>query len=59
MSIKIMLADDHQIMRDGLRSLIEKLSGMEIVAEAENGRSNRKRNYEQLHFIPVTGAINV
>jgi DNA-binding NarL/FixJ family response regulator len=34
MSVKILLADDHQIMRDGLRSLIE-----EVVAEAENGRA--------------------
>ena len=43
MSIKIMLADDHQIMRDGLRSLIEKLPGMEVVAEAENGRTAIKQ----------------
>lgn len=39
MSIKIMLADDHQIMRDGLRSLIEKQPDMEVVAEAENGHA--------------------
>jgi DNA-binding NarL/FixJ family response regulator len=39
MSIKILLADDHQIMRDGLRSLIEQQGGMEVVAEAENGRA--------------------
>jgi DNA-binding NarL/FixJ family response regulator len=39
MSVKILLADDHQIMRDGLRSLIEKQPGMEVVAEAENGRT--------------------
>ncbi len=38
MSIKILIADDHQIVRQGLRSLIEKASGMEVVAEAENGR---------------------
>jgi len=39
MSVKILLADDHQIMRDGLRSLIEQQPGMEVVAEAENGRA--------------------
>jgi len=38
MSIKILIADDHQIVRQGLRSLIEKASGMAVVAEAENGR---------------------
>jgi len=39
MGIKILLADDHKIMRDGLRSLIEKRPDMEVVAEAENGRT--------------------
>ena len=42
MSIKILLADDHQIMRDGLRSLIAKQPGMEVVAEADNGRAALK-----------------
>jgi len=39
MSVKILLADDHRIMRDGLRSLIAKQPDMEVVAEAENGRT--------------------
>jgi DNA-binding NarL/FixJ family response regulator len=38
MRIKVLLADDHKIFRDGLRSLIEKEPEMEVVAEAENGR---------------------
>lgn len=38
MNIRIILADDHNIMREGLRSLIEHEAGMEIIAEAENGR---------------------
>jgi two-component system response regulator NreC len=38
MSIRIVIADDHKIMRDGLRHLLEKESGMEVVAEAKNGR---------------------
>ena len=39
MSIKILLAEDHKIVRDGLRSLFDKQPGMEVVAEAENGRT--------------------
>ena len=39
MDVKILLADDHEIMRDGLRSLIEKQPGMQVVAEAENGQA--------------------
>lgn len=38
MSIRIIIADDHKIVRDGLRTLIEKEPGMEVIAEAENGR---------------------
>jgi two-component system, NarL family, response regulator NreC len=38
MKTRIVLADDHKIMRDGLRSLLEKLPGVEVVGEAENGR---------------------
>jgi two-component system response regulator NreC len=38
MNVKIIIADDHKIMRDGLRNLLEKESGMEVVAEAKNGR---------------------
>ena len=37
MSIRILIADDHKIMRQGLRSLIEKQGDMQVVGEAENG----------------------
>ncbi len=43
MSIKIILADDHEIVRDGLRSLLEKQPDMEVVAEAEDGRTTVKQ----------------
>ena len=43
MSIKIILADDHKIVRDGLRSLLEKQPDMEVVAEAEDGRTTVKQ----------------
>lgn len=38
MTIRVIIADDHKIVRDGLRSLIEKQSGMEVAAEANNGK---------------------
>ena len=34
---KILLADDHKIMRAGLRSILEKEPDMEILGEAQNG----------------------
>jgi DNA-binding NarL/FixJ family response regulator len=39
MGLKVLLADDHRIMRAGLRSLLEKESDMEVVAEASDGRT--------------------
>jgi len=38
MSIRVLIADDHKIMLAGLRSLLEKETEFEVVAEAENGR---------------------
>lgn len=38
LKIKILLADDHSIIREGLRPLLEKETGMMVVGEAENGR---------------------
>src|SRR5690242_18951705 len=38
MSIRILLADDHTVVRDGLRALLEKQSDMAVVAEAAEGR---------------------
>jgi DNA-binding NarL/FixJ family response regulator len=37
-TIRIILADDHQIVRQGLRILLEAEPDMEIIAEADNGR---------------------
>jgi DNA-binding NarL/FixJ family response regulator len=39
MTIRVLLTDDHQRMRDGLRALIDRQPGMAEVAEALNGQS--------------------
>ena len=36
--IKIVLVDDHKLLRDGLRNIIEKKSNMHIIGEASDGR---------------------
>lgn len=38
MAVRILLVDDHQIMREGLRALLEKQSDMEVIDEAQNGK---------------------
>lgn len=39
MTIRILLADDHKIVREGLVALLEKESDIEVTAVAEDGRS--------------------
>lgn len=38
MSTRILLADDHAMVRQGLRSMLEKEPDMEVVGEAEDGQ---------------------
>ena len=38
MSVRVLLADDHGIIRQGLHSLLEKEPEVEVVGEAEDGR---------------------
>jgi DNA-binding NarL/FixJ family response regulator len=35
---RILIADDHQVVRSGLRAILEAHEGWEVVAEAENGK---------------------
>ncbi|MFH1137279.1 MAG: response regulator transcription factor [Pseudomonadota bacterium] len=39
MKFRIVLADDHNLFREGLRSLLQGIEGVEVIGEAENGRS--------------------
>jgi DNA-binding NarL/FixJ family response regulator len=36
--VRVVLADDHPVVRDGLRSLLASLPGVELVGEAATGR---------------------
>jgi two-component system response regulator NreC len=38
MHIKVLLADDHMIVRDGLRSLLDRDGDLEVIGEAPNGQ---------------------
>jgi DNA-binding NarL/FixJ family response regulator len=38
MGVRIILAEDHRITREGLVNLLEERSDMQVVGEAENGR---------------------
>lgn len=38
MAVKIALADDHQLVRKGIRLLLENIKNFQVVTEAENGK---------------------
>src|SRR5882672_5001489 len=42
--IRVLLADDHTLVRAGIRALLEKLPDVQVVAEASDGR-------EALHLV--------
>lgn len=46
MSITVMLADDHAVVRDGLRSVFEKQADIDVIGEAEDGRQVVKMSLE-------------
>jgi two-component system NarL family response regulator len=39
MTFRVLLVDDHELMRDGLRSILEKEEDVEVVGEAADGRT--------------------
>jgi DNA-binding NarL/FixJ family response regulator len=43
-TIKVVIADNHTLVRAGFRSLVEEIDGTEVIGEAENGR-------EALHLV--------
>ena len=42
-SLRVMLADDHALVRAGIRAWLEKLPGVEVVGEASDGRREKLR----------------
>ena len=38
-TIRLMLVDDHEVVRTGLKTFLETQGGLEVIAEAENGES--------------------
>ncbi len=47
-SIKVLISDDHAIIREGLRLLLESCRDIKVIGEAENGRET-VTNVQKLH----------
>lgn len=56
MVVRVLLVDDHLIVREGIRFSLEKLSGIQVVAEADNGRMALKLVEE---FLPDVVLMDV
>lgn len=54
--IKVLLADDHSIVRAGLRSLIEEIGDMEVVVEASDGQEAIR---EALRVKPDVAVVDI
>ncbi len=52
-AIRILLADDHPVVRDGLRALLEREADMSVVAEATDGREALRLVEEQAPDVVV------
>ena len=52
-TITVVLTDDHMIIRDGLRALLQRQPDMEVVAEADNGRTALKHVKELLPDVVI------
>lgn len=37
--LRVLLAEDHKVMREGLRMVVDREANMEVVGEADNGRT--------------------
>jgi len=51
--INVLLADDHSIVRAGLRRIIEESGEMEVIAEAADGREALRKAHEHLPDVAV------
>src|SRR5687768_888495 len=52
--IRIVIADDHEIFRDGFKLMMKKQSEIEFIAEAENGRELLELTNTHLPDVVVT-----
>ena len=51
--IKILLADDHSIVRAGLRRIVEESGDMEVIAEAADGREAIQKVHKKVPDVAV------
>ena len=53
MTIRVLLADDHEVVREGLRCLLDREDDIQVVGEVDDGREAVKRAAELLPHVVV------
>jgi DNA-binding NarL/FixJ family response regulator len=51
--LRILIADDHAVLRDGLKALVNAQPDMKVIGEAENGRIALQRTRELLPDVVI------
>lgn len=52
-NVRIMIVDDHELVREGVRSALSRVTGIEVVAEAATGREALRRVRQTLPDIAL------
>lgn len=57
--IRVLLTEDHTVVRNGIKSLLEKENGIEVAAEATNGKQALEVLEKGLHVDIILADINM
>jgi two-component system, NarL family, response regulator NreC len=57
MKTRVLIVDDHKIFREGLKSMLEKKSDIEVIGEAENGLDAIKLAQELLPDVVIMDIV--
>ena len=52
-AIRVLLADDHTVVRAGIRQFLEKAGDIQVIAEAEDGEAAKRRIREHLPDVAI------
>ena len=53
MAVRILLADDHAIVREGMRALVDRVPDFEVVAQTQSGRETLEKSRDHVPDVVV------
>src|SRR5260370_25241980 len=52
--IRVIIADDHPVVREGLSSILSALEDVQVVAETANGKADRRTQPHPIPDLPIS-----